>query len=145
MVLDGEENETLRVLLEEGLVELLSLGSDNNLCLLLGLLDNLRLELCSIDVLVGLVLLVGDSKVKLLDGRFHVEVLNTGSSLFSQLVSDQLSSNVECPEVTYLLRRSDLRSHCVVCMRVKERSSLKVIRVIRKQDKGFVYTLNSCS
>lgn len=97
MVLNGEENETLRVLLEEGLVELLSLGSDNRLCLLLGLLDNLRLELCSIDVLVRLVLLVGDSKVELLDGRFHVKVLNTGSSLFSQFVSDQLSSNVGCP------------------------------------------------
>jgi hypothetical protein len=96
MVLNGEENETLRVFLKEGLIKLLSLCSDNSLCLLLGLLDNLGLELCGIDVLVGLVLLVGYTEVELLDGRFHVKVLDTGSSLFSQLVSDQLSSNVEC-------------------------------------------------
>lgn len=83
MVLDGEENETLRVLLKEGLIELLSLGSHNSFCLFLCLLDNLGPELCGIDVVVGLVLLVGDTEVELLDGRFHVKVLDTGSSLFS--------------------------------------------------------------
>jgi len=86
MVLDGKENETLGVLLKERLIGLLRLDARGNSglgLLLLGLFDNLCLEVGGIEGLVQrLVLLVGGAEVELLDGRLHFEVLNGGSSLW---------------------------------------------------------------
>lgn len=85
MVLDGKENKTLGVLLKQRLVGFLRLDARGNSdlgLLLLGLFDNLCLEVGGIEGLVQrLVLLIGGAEVELLDGRLHVEVLNGGSSL----------------------------------------------------------------
>lgn len=90
MILDGEEDEALRVLLEEGLVGLLRLDGRGHAGLGLLLLREARLLLLS-GIHLGLergevgieggVLLVGAGEVKLLDGRLHLEVLDGGSSL----------------------------------------------------------------
>lgn len=77
MVLNGEEDKALRVLLEEGLIGfcLLDGGSNDGLWCILGLLDFLddsRLVV-GVDLLgeagdrVGVVLLVSDAKVELLN------------------------------------------------------------------------------
>lgn len=86
VVLDGEENETLSVLPEEGLIVQVLLA--NGLLVILGLLDD-GLDIgvvshgcggCPVD---GLVLFVGGVKVELLHGGLDVEVLDRGSSLGS--------------------------------------------------------------
>ena len=97
MVLDGEEDETLRVLLENGLVGLVwsnARGDGLGLLLLnlLGLddLGVLHLGLGSVDLVGqtgegslvhGVVLLVGGIEVELLNGRLHLEGVDGGSSL----------------------------------------------------------------
>lgn len=92
MVLDGEQHETLGILLQEGLVGLLGLdgGSHGGLRLLLlgrlhgRLVDVLGVNLCLEGGEVGVegrVLLVGSRKIELLDGRLHLEGLDGGRSL----------------------------------------------------------------
>jgi len=85
MILDGEENESLGVLLEQRLVHLPGLGGSGHslLCLHLGLVV-LRVDLGLEGSEVGvksLVLFVGGGEVQLLYGRLHREVLNCSSSL----------------------------------------------------------------
>lgn len=92
MVLDGEENEALRVLGEERLIGLLRLEGRGDLLGLGGLLVrvvfgiDLGLELSKV-LVEGLVLLVGGTELELLGGRVHVEVLDTGGNLCSARVS----------------------------------------------------------
>ena len=87
MVLDGEEDEALGVLLQKGLVGLLwSDGRCNSsLGLLLGLLYNrlLRVDLVgkSVDIGVKRRVLLAGVKVQLLHGRLHLEGLHVGSDL----------------------------------------------------------------
>lgn len=85
MVLDGEQDEALRVLGEERLIEELLLwfwGSDCLDLLLLVLKLGIHLGLEGGEVgIEGLVFLVGWGKVELLDGRLHLEGVNGGSSL----------------------------------------------------------------
>lgn len=93
MILDGEQDKALRVLLQERLVEfnrlddlfvLLSLGR-----LQLGGLGvvgiNLRLEGGEARIIEGLVLLVRRVEVELLDRRFHLEGLNCRCSLVEDI------------------------------------------------------------
>jgi hypothetical protein len=98
MVLNREENKSLRILLKEGLVGFLSLnarGSSLGL-LLLGLLNDLCLQLGGIGGLVErLVFLVGGTEVELFDRGLHVEVLNCGSSLLIRNVSEEFECNCE--------------------------------------------------
>jgi len=86
VVLDGEKNEALRVLLEEGLVGLFWLdGCSSGLLLdLLDLGDN-RLGVLDGDG-VGVVFLVGGIEVELLNGRLYLESLNGSGSLCSERV-----------------------------------------------------------
>lgn len=88
VVFDGEENETLSVLPEEGLIVQVLLARSNGLLVILGLLDE-GLDIgvvshggggCPVD---GVVLFIGGVKVELLDGGLDVEVLDRGSSLGS--------------------------------------------------------------
>lgn len=90
MVLDGEENEALRVLGEERLIGLLRLEGRGHLLGLGGLSVRvvfsiyLGFELSKV-LVEGLVLLVGGTEVELLRGRVHVEILDTGGNLYSAL------------------------------------------------------------
>lgn len=81
MVLDGEKDESLRVLLEEGLVGLLGPEARGGS----GLLDLLDLGDDGLDLLdgsdVGVVLLISDVEVELLDGGLHLEGLDSSGSL----------------------------------------------------------------
>jgi hypothetical protein len=82
VVLDGEENETVGVLLKEGLVGLSLLDRSSNLRNLKGLLDGLGVG--RVDGLErrGRVLLADGLEVELLNGGVaHLEVLEGGSSL----------------------------------------------------------------
>lgn len=92
MVLDGEQHETLGVLLQEGLIGLkwLDGSSDGSLGLLDGaLLDLLLLQLDGLDILDGDVLLVG-TEVELLDGGIDSECLDGRSSLQFRVSKSQL-------------------------------------------------------
>jgi hypothetical protein len=87
MVLDGEEDESLRILLEEGLIGLLGLNGVGN-SRLGGLFCSLHLGDDGLGHGLGgdffgwrVVLLVGDAEVKLLDRRLHLQVANGRSSL----------------------------------------------------------------
>ena len=83
VVLDGEQDETLGVLLQEGLISLKGLdgSSDGSLGLLdRALLDLLLLQLDGLDTLDGNVLLVG-TKVELLNRGIDGECLDGRSSL----------------------------------------------------------------
>lgn len=91
MVLDGEENEALTVLLEKRLVHLLLLdarGDHRRFLLLRGLLSGLGLNVgCGGNVRAdGLVLLVGVVEVELLDGGLHLERIESGGSLELELL-----------------------------------------------------------
>jgi len=81
VVLDGEKDESLRVLLEEGLVGLLGPEARSGS----GLLDLLDLGDDGLDLLdgsdVGVVLLISDVEVELLDGGLHLEGLDSSGSL----------------------------------------------------------------
>lgn len=81
MVLDGEQDEAVGVLLEEGLVGLLGLDAGGHGAL--RLLNLLSLDEGGVqgDGGVGVVLLVGDAEVKLLDGGLHLERVNGSGSL----------------------------------------------------------------
>jgi hypothetical protein len=82
VVLDGEEDEAVGVLLEEGLIGLSLLNTRSNLGNLEGLLDGLGGG--RVDGLErrGRVLLADGLEVELLDGGIaHLEVLEGGSSL----------------------------------------------------------------
>lgn len=114
MVLDGEENETVRVLLQERLSSLellngrLRLGS---LGRLLGGLGDSRVDVGSRRVLLA-------GKVELFDGGVaHLEVLEGGGSLYAivQLASTfdfrRVAVRGDRCNITYLLGGSDLSSH----------------------------------
>jgi len=114
MVLDGEENETVRVLLQERLTGLELLNGRSRLGSLDGLLD--RLGDSRVDVGSRRVLLAGE--VELLDGRVaHLEVLERGGSLCAivQLASTldfgRVAGRGDRRNLTYLLGGSDLCSH----------------------------------
>ena len=98
MVLDGEENKTLGVLLKQGFIGFLSLNTGGNSDLgavLLGLLDSFRLELVGFcGVAQRLVFLVGGTKVKFLNWGFHVEVLDRGGSLLKKTISNDSGSRL---------------------------------------------------
>ena len=87
MVLDGKEDEALRVLLQKGLVGFLWPNSRRNssLGLLLSLLRNglLRVDLGgeSVDISVNRRVLLAGVEVQLLHGRLHLERLHIGSNL----------------------------------------------------------------
>lgn len=89
MVLDGEEDEATRVLLEERLVGVVVLDNSGLSLLLLDLLDLLDDWLVvGIDLLsksgdsrVRVVLLVRDAEIELLNGRLHLEGVNGSSGL----------------------------------------------------------------
>jgi hypothetical protein len=87
VILDGEEDEALRVLLEQRLIGLLRVDRHSlglrllvHGCLLLVLGVNLCLERGEVGV-ERCVLLVGRGEVELLDWRFHLKGVNCGSSL----------------------------------------------------------------
>lgn len=88
MVLDGEQNEATRVLLQQRLVGLKLLNSGSRLGSFSRLLD--RLGDSRVDGMLRSrrVLLASSVEVELLDGRVaHLEVLQRGSSLF-RMVTD---------------------------------------------------------
>lgn len=114
MVLDGKENETVRVLLQERLTGLEFLNGRNRLGSLDGLLGGLGDS--RVDVGSRRVLLAGE--VELLDGRVaHLEVLEGGGSLCTivQLASTldfgRVAARGDKCNLTYLLGGSDLCSH----------------------------------
>ena len=95
MVLDGEKDEALAVLLEDGLLDLIGLDARSHGRLGLLLLGSLHAELLRVlgvdlgleggEISVkGLVLLVGGSEVELLDRGFHLEGLNGRCSLWGK-------------------------------------------------------------
>lgn len=86
VILDGEENETVGVFLENRLIDLWGLGGDYGLLVLLDVLGHVGLEFCCIgaSLVHDLVLFVGGTEVKLLDRRLHVQVSNSRSSLLRQ-------------------------------------------------------------
>lgn len=89
MVLDWEQDETVRVLLEDGLLKLLGTEFGGLCGRLLCFDDILGSDVVRVDVLdqsgdrriLEIVLLVRDSEVKLLDRGLHLEGLNGRGSL----------------------------------------------------------------
>ena len=85
VVLDGEQDESVGVLLEKRLVGLLGLDAGGHVGL--GLLSLLRLDDgCDVlrdDGAVGVVLLVGSVEVELLHRRLHLEGVDGSRSLFN--------------------------------------------------------------
>lgn len=123
VVLDGEHDESMGVLPENWLVELLWLQGGGPLWLL-WLADLLGRSMLHIEVLgqggdcgvLDVVLLVCDAEVELLDWGVHLQGLNARCSLWRLLVS--LSHGValwggeeEQRRHTYLLRGSELDRH----------------------------------
>jgi len=131
MILYGEEDESLRILLKERLIGLVRLDSAGN-SRLGGFLCWLDLSDASLAVLVDdlrlggdffgrrVVLLVGAVKVKLFDRRLHLQVVNSRSSLedAAELVTVRSARGRRDALRwvgglgTYLLGRGDLSSHC---------------------------------
>jgi hypothetical protein len=131
MILDGEQDETVGVLLKQRLVGLDLPSIDGSLGefdgLLSGGLSGRRVDNGGRD---GSVLLSRSFKVELLDrGIAHLEVLKRGSSLFKGLVSDcQLWRRVSSRRdvmATYLLGGSELRRHCEGYLIKDKRTALK--------------------
>lgn len=96
MVLDGEQDEALRVLLQDGLVNLIWLNcrSHGGLGLLLleglgGLVVVVHLlgEALESGLVERLVFLVGSVEVDLLDGRLNLERVNGRGSLLKKLLA----------------------------------------------------------
>lgn len=80
MILDGEEDKAMRVLLEQRLLGLDILDARSHLGSFLSLVGDLvRLQ---VDVRRACIFLAGNVEVDLLDGRVtHFEILEGGSSL----------------------------------------------------------------
>lgn len=101
VVLDGEEDETVRVLLQHRLVRLLRLDCGRNFRLFLRLLLEQRDALDGDGDLVGIVAGVGgvigvllvslSVELRLLDGGLHLEVFDGGRGLHGKDVSGRVA------------------------------------------------------
>lgn len=121
MVFNGEEHEAMRILLKQRLssLEFLERRSGFGGLVSSRLFGNWLLER-RVDIgRLRDILLAGRREVKLLDRRVvHLKVLEGGSSLHEGVMlvlltmATRLLFEGEARDITYLLGRSDLRSHC---------------------------------
>ena len=123
VVFDGEQDEALRVLLQQWFIGLLGLDTRRNCRFRLGL-DQVKLGLLQVQVIddryVSLdVLFVGNVEVEFFSRRVrHLEAVNSGCCLYHSVSSHGLDSRRRYAGVamrSYLLRWSDLCRHgCVL-------------------------------